>query len=194
MDRDNPSLFLSSRHVGDWASSSTQMFVVSLFENEEHCYSSFTCLFVLHLRVVAICHEPSPLLASRHGSGLLDMYGQLNFCVLTFLRVQYHTVKESLNFRGEHHKTITLPTPVPILDVLKPTCMVCHKKKQKQNKPTENTWYFPWPCAQPGKNLVCFYFQLSRTHQSTKEIAPSPAQNMQQTLNIVQVQVQCTLG
>ena len=108
------------------------MFVVSLFENEEHCYSSFTCLFVLHLRVVAICHEPSPLLASRHGSGLLDMYGQLNLCVLTFLRVQYHTVKESLNFRGEHHKTITLPTPVPILDVLNAWYAIKKKTKTKQ--------------------------------------------------------------
>ena len=35
----------------------------------------------------------------------------------TTLRVRYHTVKQSLNFREEHHKTITLPTPVPFLCV-----------------------------------------------------------------------------
>ena len=41
-NRNDPSPFLSSRHVGDRVSSSTlmRMFVVSLFYNAEYCYSS----------------------------------------------------------------------------------------------------------------------------------------------------------
>ena len=41
-NRNDPSPFVSSRHVGDRASSSalTPMFVVSLFYNTECCYSS----------------------------------------------------------------------------------------------------------------------------------------------------------
>lgn len=43
---DDPPPFVSSRHVGDRASSSTliKMFVGSLFYNEEYCNTPFTCL------------------------------------------------------------------------------------------------------------------------------------------------------
>ena len=58
--------------VIDGVTSSTliQMFVASLFKNEEYCYISFSCAFVLF----AGRRDPSHLLATHYGSGLLDMY------------------------------------------------------------------------------------------------------------------------
>ena len=58
--------------VIDGVTSSTliQLFVASLFKIEEYCYISFSCAFVLF----AGRRDPSHLLATHYGSGLLDMY------------------------------------------------------------------------------------------------------------------------
>ena len=72
MDRDGSQravTFVSSQHVGDRVLSFT-LFVVMLFYNEEYCYTSFTCLFVLF----AGRRDPSRVLAVRYGLGVLDMY------------------------------------------------------------------------------------------------------------------------
>ena len=55
---------------------------------ELHFFSLSIC--VTELRVVTICHEPSPLLATRYGSGVLDMYD--------FLPYTSHIFREPLDY------------------------------------------------------------------------------------------------
>ena len=73
-DHDYLSPFVSSRHVGDRASSSalTRVFKTS-FKNEEYCYT-LSPVYLSCLRVTATGHEQSPLLTAHYWSGVLDMY------------------------------------------------------------------------------------------------------------------------
>ena len=84
-DRDEPSPFVNSRHVGDGASSSTPVRIECLWNHYFKTRIIVTLLSAVYLSclwIVATRHEPSPLWATRYESGM-KVFNARNTMILT---------------------------------------------------------------------------------------------------------------